>query len=722
MRKLGLLLGAVVLGIAAMSGQDGSQSPSGPLIRAEKKLVLVDVVVTDKKGGYVHGLTAQNFKVWEDKNEQTIETFSSEVDPASPAYNRDHYLVLFFDNSSMDMPEQAQARSAALRFLDKNSAPNRLIAIVNFGGSLRIAQNFTTDTTRLKQVVSGVKFSSVSSNTDTTGGAALSKAETDFGARTVLLGLRTLAKSMTTVPGRKTLIFMSGGFKLDSELRSELTAVIDVCNKANVAVYPIDVRGLVTASPGAQGENHGGPLQGAFLVKASYGGGEPQHPTAGGGGGGATGGGSRGGTGTTTGGGTKSGTGTSTVSRPSNPTNTTGIRTNPMNQPRTIMPPHMPDVTSQQDVLYALAQGTGGFVIVNTNDLVGGLDRIANEQNEYYVLGYSPVDDEEDGACHELKVKLNQGGLNVRSRTGYCSSKPLDLLAGTAKGKELESRAAGSGSGTVSAKMQSAFFYTAANTARVDVAMEMPPDVLKFKKEKGKLHAEMDVLGIAYNPDGGVAAKFSDTLKMEFENKKEVEAFQEKPLHYETQFDVASGKYNLKVVFSSSGEGFGKLESPLVVDSYDTRKFSLSSVALSKELHKVNDLDATLDATLLADKTPLIALGMQITPGASNVFPKDGMGAFYLEIYEPSMTEEKPHKVGLQMVVIDKKTNEHKIDTGMIDMAQYEHAGNPVIPVGLRVPSKELAAGSYRAEFRAADDAGNVSVVRTADFDIQPPQ
>ena len=55
----------------------------------------------------------------------------------------------------------------------------------------------------------------------------------------------------------------------------------------------------------------------------------------------------------------------------------------------------------------------------------------------------------------------------------------------------------------------------------------------------------------------------------------------------------------------------------MVVDPYDTKKFSLSSVALSKELHKVNDLDATLDATLLADKTPLIALGMQITPGAA---------------------------------------------------------------------------------------------------------
>ena len=725
MRKHIVVLVSLVSALLLSGAQDQS---SGPLIRAEKKLVLVDVVVTDKKGEYVHGLTAKDFRVWQDKDEETIESFSAETDPAGPANNQKHYLVLFFDNTSMDFGEQAQARQAALKFLDKNTAPNRLIAVVNFGGALRIAQNFTSDTERLKQVVQGVKLSNVSVNNDATGGAALSRAETDFGARTVLLGLRSLAKSLSTVPGRKTLIFLSGGFKLDSELRSELTAVVDVCNKSNVAVYPIDVRGLVAGGPVGQLQNR--DRQGARLLLASY---IPQHPGGGGGGtgggGGATagGGGTHGGAGTSSGtgggkggagtGGGRSGGGGGTTTGMRGPTNTNGIN-NPLNQSRSILP-HIPDVTSQQDVLYILAQGTGGFVIVNTNDLLGGLDRIANEQNEYYVLGYSPGEADEEGACHELKVKVDRGGTTVRSRSGYCQTKPLDLLAGTAKGKDLENRAAGSAPGSITAKMQTAFFYTAANTARVDVAMEIPPDALKFKKEKGKMHADMDVLGIAYNPDGGIAAKFSDTLKFELENKKEVEAFQEKPLRYENQFELASGKYTLKVVFSAAGEGFGKLESPLLVDPYDSKKFSLSTIALSREMHKVNDLDTTLDAALLADKTPLIVSGVQLTPDASNVFQKDGPGAFYLEIYEPSMTEEKPHKVGLQMVVIDRKTNEQKLDTGLVNMSQYAHAGSPVIPVGMRVPAKELAVGSYRAEFKAADDAGNVSVVRTADFEVQ---
>ena len=709
MKSWSLLASLLVVGCITLSGQDGTQPAT--VIRTEKKLVLVDVVVTDKKGDYVHGLTAKDFKLWEDKDEQTIESFSAESDPTSGLANRKHYLVLFFDNSSMQLGEQTQARQAALKFLDKNAGPNRLMAVVNFGGSLHIAQNFTSDTERLKQVISGVKLSSVASNTDVAGGQALSKAETDFGSRTVLLGLRSLAKNLATVPGRKTLIFLSAGFKLDSELRSELTAVVDVCNKSNVAIYPIDTRGLVAAAAGGQGTLRFGQPSGHYvLVPAAYlqqraGGGSPASPT-----------GSKGGSGGAAAP-IRTGSGNTGVTR--SPINNSGLNpNNSVGQPRSIIP-HMPDINSQQDVLYALAQGTGGFVIVNTNDLLGGLDRIANELNEYYVLGYSPADDEPDGSCHELRVKLDKGGTNVRSRTGYCSTKPVDLLAGTVKGKDLENRAAGSAAGTVAAKMQTAYFYKADNTARVDVAMEMPADTLKFKKDKGKLHAEMDVLGVAYNSDGGVAAKFSDTLKLEFDNKKEVEQFEEKPLRYEGQFDLASGKYNLKVVFSAAGQGFGKMESPLLVDAYDSQKFSMSGVALSSEMHKVNALDSNLDAALLADKTPMIVGGIEMTPTASNVFRTDGPGAFYLEIYAPSLVEDKPHKVALQMVIFDRKTNQQKIKSGNLDMMQYAHAGSPLIPVGLRIPAKELSAGSYRAEFQAADDAGHLTVVKSANFDVQ---
>jgi hypothetical protein len=86
--------------------------------------------------------------------------------------------------------------------------------------------------------------------------------------------------------------------------------------------------------------------------------------------------------------------------------------------------------------------------------------------------------------------------------------------------------------------MQVPFFYTSPNTARVNVAMEIKPDAIDFEKEKKKFHSEINVLGIAYRPDGTVGARFSDTVKLNLDNKKELEAFKEQPLHYENQFEV----------------------------------------------------------------------------------------------------------------------------------------------------------------------------------------
>src|SRR4029077_9223851 len=101
---------------------------------------------------------------------------------------------------------------------------------------------------------------------------------------------------------------------------------------------------------------------------------------------------------------------------------------NPYNQSRTIIPQLPSSVASNQQILAALAEGTGGFSIFNTNDLLGGLERIGREQNEFYIVGYVPPETPE-GSCHTLKVKLNHGGgMNVRAHSGYCNTRMVDQL------------------------------------------------------------------------------------------------------------------------------------------------------------------------------------------------------------------------------------------------------------------------------------------------------
>lgn len=707
-------------------------SSSTPTFRAETRLVLVDAVVTDKKGNYIHDLTQKDFKVWEDGKEQPISSFSLEQSDATPNNARRQYMVLFFDNSSMQMGDQAKARDAAAKFIDANAGPSRVMAIVDFGGTIRISQNFTADAERLKEVVKGLKLSTVSPSTQAAGdiapSAALDQAQADFGAHDLLLALGRVAQGLAAVPGRKTLVLLTSGFPLDFQTSSEVAAIISICNRTNVAVYPIDVRGLTVPGlpldhsrlqlpaddaqglllPAAlhYGDGQDGDEQ-AHLQLASFiepngfftpqrpggGGGHPA-PSPGGGGG------SHG-----------------PVGGPAGAYNNQNIYNNPnAPRPQIIVPETPHSASDNQQVMYQLADGTGGFVIVNSNDLVGGLQRIANDQGQYYLLGYNPPESN-DGSCHTIKVKVERVGLEVRARSGYCNLKPLDALAGSPVEKQLEGHATGAAPGNVTATMQAPFFYTSANIARVDLALDIPSSTLNFEKVRGREHAAINILGIAYKPDGSVGARFSDTADLDFDDKKQVDEFLKQPYHYENEFELASGNYKLTVVFSSGNERFGKIEMPLVIDPYRDKQFSISGVALSNDIRQTSGNSAGFDSELLENKTPLLVQGLEFMPSASNRFKTTDVAAIYAEVYEPLLKDANPPQVAYEMFIRERKTGAEKVHIG--EEIKKMQPGNPVVPFGVRLPLDKLGAGDYQVELRAVDSVGNSSTTRVADFQVQ---
>jgi len=312
---------------------------------------------------------------------------------------------------------------------------------------------------------------------------------------------------------------------------------------------------------------------------------------------------------------------------------------------------------------------------------------------------------------------VERGGTNVRARSGYCNVRPADLLAGNPIEKDLEMRAGGEMKGNVTALMQAPFFYTAPNTAEVHLAVEIPSASLKFGKEKGKQHAAVNLLGIAYKPDGSIAARFSDTVNFDLDGKKEVEEFQKQPFHYENQFGVASGEYKLRVVFSSGSETFGKLEMPILIDPYPGQQFSISGVALSNNLRRASDVSTDLDSQLLEDRTPLLAEGFQISPSASNHFKKTDTAAIYAEVYEPLLKNPNPPDVAFELIIVERTSGQEKLHLG--NRTPKGKAGNPVIPLGLKLPVATLASGSYRLQLRAVDSVGNSSKTRSVDFEVE---
>jgi VWFA-related protein len=745
---------------------------TAPTIRAESRIVLVDAVVTDKKGNYLHDLQQKDFRVFEDNKEQPITSFSFGSDPAAPNGSQSRYIVLFFDNSSMASPDQIQARAAAAKFIDKNANPDLLMAVVDFGGSLQVRQNFTANGELLAAAVNGLKRPSIETNAQSASSlppevvasssfTSLSRSESDFGARTMLLSLRSLAKNLRGVPGRKMLILFSAGFQTDDPERlSELTATIDACNKANVSVYPLDVRGLVAPTPGGGAGSRVGHRQTSpavqaaaltgktpgsrrpRLVLASFapqkaggggggagggrgggggapggGGGAPGGGAPGGGGAGGGHGGAPGGTGGTGGtGGSRGGApgggagGTRPINSPYN-----NYYNNPNNVPRAIVP-QLPDSTAtNQQILLALAEGTGGFAIYNSNDLLGGLEKIARERNEFYLLGYVPPASSE-GSCHTIKVKMGRGDMQVRARSGYCNVRAANPLDGKPIEKQMELQAAGTQPGAIHGSLQAPFFYSGPNVAQVNLAMEIPGDAVIFNKEKGKYHATVNVLGIAYKPDGSVGARFNDTLNFDLE-KDEWKEFSKQPYRYQNQFDAAPGTYKLSVVLSSGGDGFAKFEKPLDIDSYDGSKFTLGGMVLSNSIQMVNQIATDVDATLLEDRTPLIIKGMQITPAANYSFKKTDRVVLYSQLYEPLLKGDAPPRIAAGYSILDS-SNKQVFFSGPIPLQEYIEKGNAVVPFGLVVQVKDLAPGSYRLVLQAADEAKNRAPLRETMFSI----
>lgn len=742
------------------------------VIKTEANLVLVDVIVTDKKGNYIRDLEAKDFRVFEGDQEQTVSSFSrASTASGTQAPSTPHYIVLFFDNSTTSPSDQIRVREAAAQFIQKAASGDRLIAVADFGGVLQIAQNFTANVDLLKKAVAGTKFAAVQPNEpgQNTQLASLRyyspvQVRADFAARSVLLSIRSLAKMLRQVPGRKTVILFSGGFPLTAEHEAELSATIDAANKANVAIYPVDVRGLSGLGPGgapditSPTQRPFGLPPGADLRESPFpherelwamlvappeplpqgqsggGGGGAGSGGGGGGGGGGAGGGAGSGSAGAGGGANAPGGGRSGAPLPGDTrgdsTRGFGDRTgndpfNPFgNQPgfpgsrnRSIIPPLMESASTNQQILFALAKGTGGLVIHNTNDFAAGLQKIVKDLDEYYIIGYVPPDQAHDGSYHKIRVKVERKGIELRARNGYYDTKSPDLLAGKPEGKVLEERAASPDPGNITFSLNAPYFYTSANVARVNLVMDIPPSALDFEKIKGTYHSQINVLGLAYREDGSLAARFSDAIKLGLE-KKELKELSKGTYSYRNVFNIGPGKYRLKVVIGAGGEKFGKYEIPLEIESFNGKQFSLSALALSDKIHPVSTLTSKLDEALLEEQTPLVAKGLEIVPSSSNHFSRDEKVGLYTEIYEPEPVQKGLLRVGILYNIVDKKTNRPVISSNTILVNDFMQEGSPVIPVAIAVPIKDLPAGQYQLEVRARDSSGNISPLRKTDFAV----
>ena len=677
-RKLACFAG-VWLGVAALNAQSPeAAAPNGgnTIIRSETRLVLVDAVAVDKKNNFPRDLTQKDFRIWEDGKEQKITSFSLETAGISPERPAKHYTILLFDTYGSS---QLRERQETSRFLDGFATPDRYLSVAEtFGAGFRVVQNFTNDGELLKKALISLQAGSRNAASTASaggggggrgrGGDASDMSGGDLVYRDLLRSLISTANSVASIRGRKALILYSPGFNATPAVNDLVTAAVEACNKANVAVYSVLLGATMAGAPGG-------------TVDAS---------SDGSGGRGGGGGGGRGGRG-----GAQEGSG----DQPPDP----GL-----------------------NALRSIADETGGFTFLTNNDLANGLGRIAQEQDSYILLGYTPSVESAEGTCHTLKVKVDRGGLEVRSREGYCTTRPAGLLTAKPVGQDLEARAAGS-AGTIPAKMQLPWFYAAPNAtpnvAQVSLAMDVTPSAMKLQKAKGRLHGEFDLAGVASKSDGSVAGRFNDTVKLDFDTQQQADAFLKAPYRYVSQFEIAPGQYNFRLIFSAGDQAFAKVEMPLNIASWDGKALSASGIALSRDAHPFTSLAAGVDDSLIEGPRPLVSRNVEIVPTGTNQFHAGERAYYYFEVYEPRLVTAASTPgasvpvVGVRIQTLDRATGAQKSDSGMMNAANLIRPGNPVIPVAGNLPS-DLPAGQYKIEVSVVREGAQDAVVRTVDFDV----
>lgn len=390
-----------------------AQQEAPPVFKSTTRLVQVNVVVTDKQGKSVADLTKDDFELRDRGKVQSISVFQVERKrPPRSAPKLDPRLVsnqvldtasssvsvILFDRLNTAWSDQTLAREQVIRFLEQIQPQDR-IALFALGAELRVIQPYTRDTNELiaavakvrAQMVNGVsepnqseaRFATrrdgplmplpLDSRTEEID-ALITRSSREFELRrriaVTLAALEAIGQHLAGIPGRKNLIWVTGGFPLlvsdlygnrtldqtaqppgatvgngripldrritaERAFTAETDRMLRVLNNANVALYPIDARGLT----------------------------------------------------------------------------------------------NLPNARDNIDTMVDLALRTGGRAFANRNDIDRAIRTVIEESEVTYTLGYYPDDNKRDGRFRELKVKVNRPGVSVRHRKGYLAPVPAGDLS-----------------------------------------------------------------------------------------------------------------------------------------------------------------------------------------------------------------------------------------------------------------------------------------------------
>src|ERR1700733_843680 len=404
MRQAPFQASIVFMTISALFAQQSAAPPADQppmVLKATTRLVQVSVIAQDGKGRPVTDLKKDDFRIKVNGKDQPIKIFSMDSSGALPKSEeklppdvftnrmevkpgqQSSVTIILLDTLNTRWADQVYAKAQVIRYL-RTLTPEDHIGLYTLGTSLRVLHDYTADSAELLsrlEALKGKAIPDMSSKepTDAMHGDALlldalqrgaggaSPAERSFYTTQRIIGtlkaIEFIANHLAKTPGRKNLIWVSGGFPLEigfdnaaawrnpqidqRTFTDEVSETVRAVNDANMAIYPVDARGLMVA-PQFDAQRRGS--------------------------------------------------------------------TNPKAMQKA---PAMVGVKNQQ-TMEELASRTGGHAYYNSNHLEKAIHSAVDDSRVTYMLGFYPLDESFDGKFHKIEVQvIERKGVHLRYRKGF---------------------------------------------------------------------------------------------------------------------------------------------------------------------------------------------------------------------------------------------------------------------------------------------------------------
>ncbi|MGB7170033.1 MAG: VWA domain-containing protein [Acidobacteriaceae bacterium] len=687
--------GAQTVGTNQQAGQNGTYTLS-----VNSQLVVETVVVKDKEGHFVPGLTAKDFHVEEDGVPQAIRIFehqalatastplpvtprdqeditlyhrlvSTQIAPEVPGqthYSGHRLLAFYFDMTAMPYEDQQRALRAAEKFVRTEMTPADLIAIMRYrGGSVDVLQDFTADRNRLLSIletlVVGEGQGSVESIDDASSadtGAAFGQDDSEFNVFNndrQLSALMTAAKMLGSLSEKKSLIYFASGLQMSGlDNLAQMHATIDAAVRAGVSFWPVDARGLIAEAP------LGDASQGSQGNVGMY-----------------------------------SGTAAQAVTQ---------------------------QFQQSQDTMYSLGADTGGKALFDNNDLTQGITQAQKAIEDYYIVGYYTSNTARNGHFRRVKITVDSPlAAKLDYREGYYANKTFNKFTEADKERQLEDALMlGDPITELTIAMEIDYFQLNRAEYYVPIIVKIPGRELALAKKFGAEHTLIDFVSEVKDATTGMTmSNVRDYVNIKLSDATAAQ-LAHRPVEYDSGFTLFPGKYTIKFLARDDETGrIGTFQTQFTIPDLNkvTQRLALSSVVLSSQRVDVNDAlyNASRGKEQAKDDAanPLVRNGLKLIPSVTRVFAVDRTLYVFLQAYEKdqaaaenagsaAMTAVKPTPLFAYVsFYLDQKM---AMETPPIAVTPEPGTRLGVVPLNFQVPVGKLAPGQYKCQVSVLDPAG----------------